>query len=96
MADRFQIEPYGSRNYALYDNGELVCVTVYKRGAAEVKRRLETQIQHTTLNALAGFNPMCIDMQEAARLTQEGVRKALEAAGLISKAAQAASKATSV
>jgi len=29
------------RYFALYDQGELVCVTVYKKGAKEVKRRLE-------------------------------------------------------
>ena len=29
------------RYFALYDNGELVCVTVYKKGAHEVKRRIE-------------------------------------------------------
>ena len=35
------IERYGDRFYALYDGEDLVCVTVYKRGALEVKRRLE-------------------------------------------------------
>jgi hypothetical protein len=35
------ILPYGDRYYALYDGDELVCVTVYKKGALEVKRRLE-------------------------------------------------------
>ena len=29
------------RYFALYDNEELVCVTVYKKGAQEVKRRIE-------------------------------------------------------
>ncbi len=29
------------RYFALYDHGELVCVTVYKKGAQEVKRRIE-------------------------------------------------------
>ena len=36
------IQPYGNRYYALYDGKDLVCVTVYKKGALEVKRRLET------------------------------------------------------
>jgi hypothetical protein len=36
------IQPYGNRYYALYDGEDLVCVTVYKKGALEVKRRLET------------------------------------------------------
>lgn len=35
------IQPYGNRYYALYDGEDLVCVTVYKKGAMEVKRRLE-------------------------------------------------------
>jgi hypothetical protein len=29
------------RYFALYDQGELVCVTVYKKGAQEVKRRID-------------------------------------------------------
>ena len=29
------------RYFALYDRGELVCITVYKKGAQEVKRRIE-------------------------------------------------------
>ena len=36
------IQPYGTRYFALYDGEDLVCVTVYKKGAMEVKRRLET------------------------------------------------------
>ena len=35
------IEHYGERYFALYDGEDLVCVTVYKKGAQEVKRRLE-------------------------------------------------------
>jgi hypothetical protein len=36
----YRIEPWG-RNFALYDPaGELVCVTVYRKGAMEVVRRL--------------------------------------------------------
>jgi len=35
------IEHYGERYFALYDGKDLVCVTVYKKGALEVKRRLE-------------------------------------------------------
>lgn len=37
----FFIQPYGTRYYALYEGEDLVCVTVYKKGALEVKRRLE-------------------------------------------------------
>ena len=36
----FTIEPWGEKYYALYDGNELVCVTVYKKGALEVMRRL--------------------------------------------------------
>jgi len=36
----FTIEPWGEKYYALYDGDELVCVTVYKKGALEVMRRL--------------------------------------------------------
>ena len=35
------IRPYGDRYYALYEGEDLICVTVYKKGAMEVKRRLE-------------------------------------------------------
>lgn len=35
-----QVTHYG-RFFAVYDGDELVCVTVYKKGADEVKRRLE-------------------------------------------------------
>lgn len=37
------VEKYGNtRNWALWDdNDELICLTVYKKGAIEVKRRLE-------------------------------------------------------
>jgi hypothetical protein len=40
-ANTLVIQPYGDRYYALYDGEDLVCVTVYKKGALEVKRRLE-------------------------------------------------------
>ncbi len=40
-AKEFLIQPYGNRYFALYEGEQLVCVTVYKKGALEVKRRLE-------------------------------------------------------
>jgi hypothetical protein len=40
-AKAFFIQPYGTRYYALYEGEDLICVTVYKKGAMEVKRRLE-------------------------------------------------------
>ena len=45
----FLIQPYGNRYYALYDGEDLVCVTVYKKGALEVKRRLETASNLATI-----------------------------------------------
>jgi len=39
-----RIERYkNTRHWALYDGAELVVVTVYRRGAREVQRRLEAQ-----------------------------------------------------
>lgn len=36
------IRKYGGRYWALYDDmGELVCVCLYRKGAAEVLRRLQ-------------------------------------------------------
>jgi hypothetical protein len=38
----YTVERYrDSRFWALYDGGDLVCVTVYKKGANAVKERLE-------------------------------------------------------
>ena len=36
-----RVERYGSRFWAVWDGANLVCVCVYKRGAAEVLRRIE-------------------------------------------------------
>lgn len=40
MMNTMEIAKWG-RYFALYDQEELVCVTVYKKGAQEVKRRIE-------------------------------------------------------
>ena len=38
------IEKYGQRFWAVYDaDGTLICVTVYKKGAKEVVRRLTSK-----------------------------------------------------
>jgi len=42
------IQPYGNRYFALYDGEDLICVTVYKKGAMEVKRRLEVAFNLAT------------------------------------------------
>lgn len=41
-ATKFRMERHGSRFWAIYDGDALVCVTVYKKGASEVIRRLGT------------------------------------------------------
>ena len=38
--DRFRVDHYGTRFFAVYDGEELVAVTDYRKGAEEVKRRL--------------------------------------------------------
>ena len=40
MESDFEIVNW-DRFFALYENGQLLCVTVYKKGAAAVERRLE-------------------------------------------------------
>jgi hypothetical protein len=36
----YSVEPYGEKHYALYKGDLLICVTVYKKGALEIMRRL--------------------------------------------------------
>ena len=38
---QLKVEKWNRRHWAVYDGPELVCVTLYKKGAVEVKRRLE-------------------------------------------------------
>ncbi len=41
LLGRFRVQKYpDSRFYGVYDSDTLVCVTVYKKGAKEVERRL--------------------------------------------------------
>ena len=40
MENDLEIENW-DRYFALYEDGKLLCVTVYKRGAKEVKRRIQ-------------------------------------------------------
>ena len=37
---KIRLDRYGNRFWAIYDGDALVCVTVYKKGAVEVIRRL--------------------------------------------------------
>ena len=40
-----KIEKWDHRHWAVYDGPELICLTVYKKGALEVKRRLQCIIR---------------------------------------------------
>ncbi len=40
IQDQYRIEHYGSRFFAVYEKDQLVAVTVYRKGAREVVRRL--------------------------------------------------------
>lgn len=44
-----KIEKYGNRFFAVYDGIDLVCVTVYRKGAVEVIRRLEAAAETRTV-----------------------------------------------
>jgi hypothetical protein len=41
MREHFTVTKYGSRYWAVFEGDTLVCVTLYRKGALEVKRRLE-------------------------------------------------------
>jgi hypothetical protein len=41
MTERFSVTKYGIRYWAVFEGDTLVCVTLYRKGALEVKRRLE-------------------------------------------------------
>ena len=62
-----RIERYkNTRHWALYDGSELVVVTVYRRGAQEVRRRLAAQLPAAT-EAIA----QAAAVEAAARQAQE-------------------------
>jgi len=47
MADKIRqhgitVDKYGARNWGVYVGAELICVTVYKKGAMRVMRELAT------------------------------------------------------
>ncbi len=59
------IQKYGDRNWGVYDNdGNLVCVTVYKKGAIEVVNRLSGE--NTSL-----YIPPAINLKELSRLQKD-------------------------
>ena len=45
---QLKVEKWNRRHWAVFDGSELVCVTVYKKGAVEVKRRFEALEQEIT------------------------------------------------
>ena len=51
--ERFNITRYGNRFWAVYDGEDLICVTVYRRGAREVKRRIEELVAQIPQEAAA-------------------------------------------
>ncbi len=61
------------RFFALYERGELLCVTVYKKGAQAVKRRIEdlkdqigkAQLEGTPLAEPPKGEPQSQDQEEA-------------------------------
>ena len=48
--NELSIEKWDGRHWALFEGKDLVCVTVYKKGALEVKRRLEQRNSHDALS----------------------------------------------
>ena len=81
-----RIERYGnSRFWALYDGQDLVAVTVYKRGAQEVQRRLAAQPPAATEAAA-----QAAAVEAAARQAQELAAHARALARQAQAAAQAA------
>lgn len=48
IQDQYRIERYGSRFFAVYDKDQLIAVTVYRKGAREVVRRLQNTEQPRT------------------------------------------------
>jgi len=55
------VRRYGSRNWAVYEDGELLCVTVYKKGAVAVAQRIEeltTGVPHLAATPEAPCTPV--------------------------------------
>jgi hypothetical protein len=52
----FSLEKWDDRYWAVFDGSDLVCVTVYKKGALEVKRRLEQKNSHEAVSLPASVS----------------------------------------
>jgi hypothetical protein len=86
-----RIERYGtSRFWALYDGQDLVVVTVYKRGAQEVRRRLAAQPPAATAAAAqaAAVDAAARQAQELAEHARALARQAQAAAQAVQAHAQ--------
>lgn len=64
----YTIEPWGQKYYALYDGNDLICVTLYKRGALEAMKRLWEK--ERLLNEM-----MSSDIKHGAEMDPEGGEK---------------------
>lgn len=60
------IEKYSQRSWAVYDNaGELVCITVYKKGALEVVRRLESTCNDTSTDTITDIKKLLCEIKKS-------------------------------
>jgi len=66
------IQKYGHRFWALYDGKQLVCVTVYKRGALEVAHRLWPKIYEPTIQSALREHPHEPSAAHSALVPSEG------------------------
>jgi len=65
MVRKLKIQKYGSRNWSVYDNsGNLICVTVYKKGAVEVAKRLSDA-------GADNYPQLCLNLDEITKLHKE-------------------------
>jgi hypothetical protein len=51
MNSEFTIQKWGRRFWAVFDGDGLICIAAYKKGALEVKRRLEEMEQRRSQEA---------------------------------------------
>ena len=67
MESEFEIVNW-DRYFALYERGQLLCVTVYKKGAQAVKRRIEelkAQLEEPQLADAPKEEPQSQEQEEA-------------------------------
>jgi hypothetical protein len=66
---------YGSRNWAVYEDGDLLCVTVYKKGAVAVAERIG---EPTEAPPLPVATPEAPDTPRKFRSARKGTDEAKE------------------